>query len=100
MALDPNTWTQKTTEAVNAALEAARQRNNPEVTPDHLLTALLGQEEGKQARTANCRVISLRQHHLLWTAYCRSCTPFCHTTSAAPSMCTPRLPRLLVSGFW
>ena len=46
MALDPNTWTLKTTEAVNAALAAAKERNNPEVTPAHLLAALLRQEDG------------------------------------------------------
>ena len=46
MALDPNRWTLKTQEAVNAALAAARAASNPEVTPDHLLAALLGQEEG------------------------------------------------------
>jgi ATP-dependent Clp protease ATP-binding subunit ClpB len=44
MALDPKTWTQKTNEAVNASLELARSRNNPELTADHLLVALLGQE--------------------------------------------------------
>ena len=46
MALDPNRWTLKTQEAVNTAIAAARSANNPEVTPDHLLLALLGQEEG------------------------------------------------------
>ena len=46
MALDPNRWTLKTQEAVNAALADARSASNPEVTPDHLLLALLGQEEG------------------------------------------------------
>ncbi|MGH9085720.1 MAG: ATP-dependent Clp protease ATP-binding subunit [Acidimicrobiales bacterium] len=46
MALDPNRWTQKTQEAVNRALESARAESNPEVTPDHLLAALLGQAEG------------------------------------------------------
>jgi ATP-dependent Clp protease ATP-binding subunit ClpB len=46
MALDPNRWTLKTQEAVNLALAAARSASNPEVTPDHLLLALLGQEEG------------------------------------------------------
>jgi ATP-dependent Clp protease ATP-binding subunit ClpB len=46
MALDPNRWTLKTQEAFNQAVELARARNNPEVTPDHLLAALLGQEEG------------------------------------------------------
>jgi ATP-dependent Clp protease ATP-binding subunit ClpB len=44
MALDPNRWTLKTQEAFNAATEATRSRNNPEVTPDHLLLAMLGQE--------------------------------------------------------
>jgi ATP-dependent Clp protease ATP-binding subunit ClpB len=44
MALDPNRWTLKTQEAFNAAAEAARSRNNPEVTPDHLLLAMLGQD--------------------------------------------------------
>jgi ATP-dependent Clp protease ATP-binding subunit ClpB len=46
MALDPNRWTLKTQEAVNTALAAARSASNPEVTPAHLLAALLGQEEG------------------------------------------------------
>jgi ATP-dependent Clp protease ATP-binding subunit ClpB len=44
MALDPNRWTAKTQEAFRAAAEAAQQQNNPEVVPEHLLTALLGQE--------------------------------------------------------
>src|SRR5262245_50473433 len=46
MAFDPNRWTIKTQEAFNAALEAARSASNPEVTPDHLLVALLGQTDG------------------------------------------------------
>src|SRR5919206_2288267 len=46
MALDPNRWTLKTQEAFQAALDNARARSHPEVTPDHLLAALLGQEEG------------------------------------------------------
>jgi ATP-dependent Clp protease ATP-binding subunit ClpB len=46
MALDPNRWTLKTQEAFTAATEAARVASNPEVTPDHLLLALLGQAEG------------------------------------------------------
>ncbi len=45
MALDPNRWTLKTQEAFNAAVDLARTRNNPEVTPDHLLLAMLGQED-------------------------------------------------------
>ncbi|MBL8775258.1 MAG: AAA family ATPase [Acidimicrobiales bacterium] len=45
MALDPNRWTLKTQEAFQAAVDSARQHSNPEVTPDHLLVALLGQAE-------------------------------------------------------
>jgi len=44
--LDPNRWTLKTQEAFTAAVEAAKANSNPEVTPDHLLAALLRQEEG------------------------------------------------------
>ena len=46
MALDPNRWTLKTTEAVNAAIDSARTNANPELTPDHLLAALVRQPEG------------------------------------------------------
>ncbi|HWJ97138.1 MAG TPA: Clp protease N-terminal domain-containing protein, partial [Acidimicrobiales bacterium] len=46
MPLDPNRWTLKTQEAVNAAITRAAAEHNPEVTPDHLLVALLGQSEG------------------------------------------------------
>ena len=46
MALDPNRWTIRTQEAINKATEAARSNSNPEVTADHLLAALLRQEEG------------------------------------------------------
>ncbi|MEQ1785936.1 MAG: AAA family ATPase [Acidimicrobiales bacterium] len=46
MAFDPNRWTQKTQEAVSNAVERAKAESNPEVTPDHLLAALLRQEEG------------------------------------------------------
>ena len=44
MAVDPNRWTQKTTEAFNAAVDAARSNNHSEVTPDHLLSTMLSQE--------------------------------------------------------
>ena len=44
MALDPNHWTAKTQEALSAAAALAGGRNNPEVTPEHLLAAMLGQE--------------------------------------------------------
>ncbi|MCB0995484.1 MAG: type VI secretion system ATPase TssH, partial [Acidimicrobiales bacterium] len=46
MALDPNRWTLKTQEAFNAAITRATSDANPEVTPDHLVVALLGQSEG------------------------------------------------------
>jgi ATP-dependent Clp protease ATP-binding subunit ClpB len=46
MALDPNRWTLKVQEAFNSAVDAAKAASNPEVTPDHLLLALLGQGEG------------------------------------------------------
>ncbi|MEZ5321163.1 MAG: Clp protease N-terminal domain-containing protein [Microthrixaceae bacterium] len=46
MALDPNTWTLKTQEAVNSAVSAATAAENPEVTPDHLVVALLSQDSG------------------------------------------------------
>ncbi|HXW31911.1 MAG TPA: AAA family ATPase, partial [Acidimicrobiales bacterium] len=46
MPIDPNRFTLKTQEAVGQATELARQANNPEVTPDHLLSALLSQSEG------------------------------------------------------
>src|SRR4051794_28378647 len=44
--MDPNRWTIKTQDAVSAAVSRATADNNPEVTPDHLLAALLGQAEG------------------------------------------------------
>ncbi|MEM8747448.1 MAG: AAA family ATPase [Actinomycetota bacterium] len=46
MALDPNRWTLKTTEAFSAATELGRGASHPEIVPEHLLLALLGQEEG------------------------------------------------------
>jgi len=44
--IDPNRWTIKTQEAFQAAVDDARERANPEVTPDHLLAALLSQPDG------------------------------------------------------
>jgi ATP-dependent Clp protease ATP-binding subunit ClpB len=43
---DPNRWTLRTQEAVQRAVESARGQSHPEVTPDHLLAALMSQEEG------------------------------------------------------
>jgi ATP-dependent Clp protease ATP-binding subunit ClpB len=45
MAMDPRKWTLKTQEAVNAAVELARGNSNPELTPDHLMAALLRQDD-------------------------------------------------------
>ena len=46
MTLDPQRWTHKTVEATQQAVADARQRANPEVTPEHLLLALLCQTDG------------------------------------------------------
>ena len=46
MAMDPNRWTLKTTEAFSAATELGRDASHPEIVPEHLFLALLGQEEG------------------------------------------------------
>jgi ATP-dependent Clp protease ATP-binding subunit ClpB len=43
MALDPNKWTLKVQEAFQAAVDLARSRSHPEVTPDHLLFVMAGQ---------------------------------------------------------
>ena len=43
---DPNRWTRKTQEAVQQAMAAASEASHPEVTPDHLLAALLAQPDG------------------------------------------------------
>jgi ATP-dependent Clp protease ATP-binding subunit ClpB len=44
MAIDPKIWTVKTQEAFAAAIDQARANANPELTPDHLLVALTGQD--------------------------------------------------------
>ncbi len=44
MPLDPNRWTLKTQEAFSAASDVARARHNPELTPEHLLAAMVGQD--------------------------------------------------------
>ncbi|MGQ0744535.1 MAG: ATP-dependent Clp protease ATP-binding subunit [Acidimicrobiales bacterium] len=44
--MDPNRWTRKTTDAMAMAADSARQRSHAEVTPEHVLLALLGQEDG------------------------------------------------------
>ncbi len=44
MAFDPKKWTHKTQEAFAAAIDQAKANNNPEITPDHVLVALMAQE--------------------------------------------------------
>ena len=44
--LDPNRWTLKTREAFNDATAMAQSKSHPEVTPDHLLLAMIGQTDG------------------------------------------------------
>lgn len=46
MSLDTNRWTIKTQEAITAAISRAQTDSHAEVTPDHILIALLGQAEG------------------------------------------------------
>jgi ATP-dependent Clp protease ATP-binding subunit ClpB len=46
VAIDPNRWTLKTQEAFATAADRARTLNHAEITPDHLLAALLAQPEG------------------------------------------------------
>jgi ATP-dependent Clp protease ATP-binding subunit ClpB len=45
MAFDPKKWTAKTNEAFSAAIDQAKSLNNPELTPDHLLSALMRQDD-------------------------------------------------------
>ena len=44
MAFDPKHWTTKTQEAFSAAIDQAKSLSNPELTPDHLMAALMRQE--------------------------------------------------------
>jgi len=46
MSLNPERWTLKTQEALAAAVERARESSNAEVTPEHLLAAVLDQGDG------------------------------------------------------
>ncbi len=46
MALDPNRWTRKLTEAFTAATTAATDASHAEVSADHLISAFLSQAEG------------------------------------------------------
>jgi ATP-dependent Clp protease ATP-binding subunit ClpB len=44
MAIDPKKWTVKLQEAFAAAIDDAKARSNPELTPDHVLSAMMRQE--------------------------------------------------------
>jgi ATP-dependent Clp protease ATP-binding subunit ClpB len=44
VAFDPKKWTLKTQEAFSLAIDLAKARSNPELTPDHLLAAMMRQE--------------------------------------------------------
>ncbi|HWE70665.1 MAG TPA: Clp protease N-terminal domain-containing protein, partial [Acidimicrobiales bacterium] len=44
--LNPDRWTLKTQEAFSQAAERAASANNAEITPDHLLAAVLSQVDG------------------------------------------------------
>lgn len=45
MAIDPKKWTTRTQEAIAAASDSARTLGNPEVTVDHVLSAVAGQSD-------------------------------------------------------
>jgi ATP-dependent Clp protease ATP-binding subunit ClpB len=45
MAMDPKKWTLKTQEAFSSAIDQAKELSNPELTPDHVLGALMRQDD-------------------------------------------------------
>jgi ATP-dependent Clp protease ATP-binding subunit ClpB len=45
VAFDPKKWTLKTNEAFAAAIDQAKALSNPELTPDHLMAALMRQDD-------------------------------------------------------
>ncbi len=46
MAIDPNKFTRKTQEALQAAQALGRDAGNTEIAPEHVLRTLLDQSEG------------------------------------------------------
>jgi ATP-dependent Clp protease ATP-binding subunit ClpB len=46
MTINPDRWTLKTQEALSSAVERARAANHAEVTPEHVLAAVLEQPDG------------------------------------------------------
>jgi ATP-dependent Clp protease ATP-binding subunit ClpB len=45
VAFDPKKWTLKTNEAFAAAIDQARALSNPELTPDHVVAAMMRQDD-------------------------------------------------------
>jgi ATP-dependent Clp protease ATP-binding subunit ClpB len=45
VAFDPKKWTLKTNEAFAAAIDQAKALSNPELTPDHLMAAMMRQDD-------------------------------------------------------
>jgi ATP-dependent Clp protease ATP-binding subunit ClpB len=45
VAFDPKKWTLKTNEAFAAAIDQAKALSNPELTPDHVLAAMMRQDD-------------------------------------------------------
>ena len=45
MAIDPKKWTLKTQEAFSTAIDQAKKLSNPELTPDHVLGAMMRQDD-------------------------------------------------------
>jgi ATP-dependent Clp protease ATP-binding subunit ClpB len=46
MSINPERWTLRTQEAIANGIDQARTNHNPEVTPEHVLAAILDQEDG------------------------------------------------------
>ncbi len=44
MVFDPKKWTIKTQEAFASAIDQAKDLSNPELTPDHVLGAMMRQD--------------------------------------------------------
>ncbi|MFV1991514.1 MAG: Clp protease N-terminal domain-containing protein, partial [Acidimicrobiales bacterium] len=59
MALDPNSWTQSTQQLVQAAFELAKEKQHPEVQPDHLYVALLKLDTGTVPETLRAAKVDI-----------------------------------------
>ena len=60
--MDPNRWTKKTIEALNAAQQLAQEHSHQQITPTHVAIVLFEDEEGisKQAVLRAANVETLR----------------------------------------